>query len=442
MLERHVLYAWGLSCFPSESLAVNPTKLLFLIADDFPTHRPDVTVLFGKELPRHGVICDLVAQCAAEHESTDTPWPAGRACLCPRTGNRTRDQLTAFMHDVRTLAKAKATDYDAIQVRDKVFAGLFGLARARRLGLPFFFWMSYPMSEGFIDLSRREGLSLGVMRWAFVTSKGYLGRTLLYRFLLPRCSHVFVQSEHMADMLVRKGIDRSRLTAVPMGVDLEQLSNCTHAPTEITDRLAGKRVIAYQGSLDRVRRIDRLLESLTLVRRTIPQACLLLIGDTSIGSDRQWLESRARELDVADAVVWTGWVPTATVWALLRHAEVGVSLIPRGELYDYSSPTKVVEYLALGLPVVANDLPDQQTLLAGSGAGLCVTSDISDFAGAIVRILTDPNLAARMRARGPPYIRDHRSYDSLGRLISEVYASCLLKRNSHVERTTDCPGLF
>jgi glycosyltransferase involved in cell wall biosynthesis len=333
-----------------------------------------------------------------------------------------RDQLTAFLHDVRTLSRATTADYDAIQVRDKVFSGIVGLRRARRLGVPFFFWMSYPMSEGFIELSRREGLSLGIMRWTFLTIKGYLGRYLLYRFLLPRCDHVFAQSENMVQMLSDKGIPTDRLDAVPMGVDMNTVDSSADIPASVAAQLADKRVIVYQGSLDRVRRIDLLFEALAIVRKSIPRACLLLVGDAATLAERNWLEARARELGVEGAVVWTGWLPTATAWALLRRAEVGVSLIPRGPLYDCSSPTKVVEYLALGLPVVANDLPDQETVLVESGGGLCIAGDIRHFAAAIVRVLTEPELAQQMRSRGPPYVVKRRSYDTLGRHVQEVYS--------------------
>lgn len=397
------------------------SRLLFLIADDFPTHRPDVTVLFGKELPRHGIRSDVVAQCRSGFDPAEALWPGGRAVLCHRTGRRTRDQLAAFAHDIRALWRTTPAEYDAIQVRDKVFAGVAGLLRARQLRLPFFFWMSFPIAEGFIELANRKGFSLGPARWAFLIIKGYVGRFLLYRYLLPRCNHVFAQSEHMVDMLSAKGIPRDRLSAVPMGVDLERLSAGHQIPTSIATRLAGKRVIAYQGSLDRVRRIDLLLEALSMVRRAVPQACLLLVGDAAMPDDRVWLEARARELGVADAVVWTGWVSTAEVWTLLRHADLGVSFIPRGELYDCASPTKVVEYIALGLPVVANDLPDQKTLLEESGAGLCVASEVAPFARAIVRLLRSPELAATLRVNGPPYIAQHRSYASLARQVADVY---------------------
>lgn len=411
----------------SRHLMLLPRKLLFLIADGFPTHRPDVSILFGVELPRHGITCDLVAQDSGDQQSGEACWPFGHALVCRRTGSRMRDQLMAFWHDCRNLCTANAEDYDAIQVRDKVFAGLVGLACARWRKLPFFFWMSFPKSEGFIELARRERLSLGFVRWAIVAIKGHVGKHLIYKLLLPRCDHVFVQSDHMASDLVRHGIRRDRMTPVQMGVDLDRLASVQEAPEPFKRKLAGRRVIAYLGVLDRARRIDFLFEALAEVRKREPNACLLLIGDTNEAASRRWLECRAAELNVNDAVIWTGWVPAMVAWGYLRHADLAVSLVPRSDLFDCASPTKVVEYLALGLPVVANNQPDQHKVLSESGAGLSVAMRVDEFASAILSILNDPEMAAAMSSAGPPYVSEQRSYSLIGAKVANVYRNLWLK---------------
>lgn len=396
-------------------------KLLLLIADDFPTHRPDVTVLFGKELPRHGILSDLVAQQSREPPPNDVSWPPGKACVCARTGNRTRDQVAAFWHDCRALWQIDFRAYDAIQVRDKVFAGVVGLLSARLHRRPFFYWMSFPTSEGFLDLAHREGLSLGIARWAFLEMKGRIGRWLLYRFLLPACDHIFVQSDRMACDLGSHGIPAERMTAIPMGVDLDAMGPIASCPLSFQQQLAGRRVIGYLGTLDRMRGLDILLEALVAVRKQVPNACLLLVGDAPELADREWLMNTAVELKVDDAVIWTGWLPTATAWDYLRHADVAVSVFPRGALLDSASPTKVIEYLALGLPVVANDQPDQQKVLTESGAGLSVEGNAIELAKAITRVLGDPALRASMSAAGPPYVKARRSYALLGEYLANVY---------------------
>ena len=103
------------------------------------------------------------------------------------------------------------------------------------------------------------------------------------------------------------------------------------------------------------------------------------------------------------------------------RAEVGLSPIPRGPLFDVSSPTKLVEYLALGIPSVANDIPDQAQVIDESGAGLCVPMQAPDFAEATLRLLGDPALAARLGQRGPDWVRANRSYDILARRVAQAY---------------------
>jgi len=415
----------GLSVTATGTPLAPVKRLLFLIADEFPTHRADVAALFGGELPRHGIMCDLVAQLGRGAQQDVAVWPAGQAFICARSGHRVKDQIAAFWNDCRCLWRAGARNYDAIQVRDKVFAGVLGLVRARRLKLPFFFWMSFPMSEGFIEIARREGLSLGLTRWAFMSIKGHLGKRLIYRFLLPQCDHVFVQSERMADDLVRHGIRRDRMTVVPMGVDLRELVTEGDGADGMPQEIVGSPVIGYLGSLDRARGLEFLLEALVRVRDRFPDASLLFIGDATEDVDRRWLKAKAEEFNLGGAIVWTGWLPRGNAWEYLRHADIAVSLVPRGELFDVSSPTKVVEYLALGLPVVANDLPDQQEVLSESGAGFSVESKVPEFADAIVRILQDPALSAAMRAAGPPYVRARRSYAVIGARVAEVYSRLL-----------------
>jgi glycosyltransferase involved in cell wall biosynthesis len=107
------------------------------------------------------------------------------------------------------------------------------------------------------------------------------------------------------------------------------------------------------------------------------------------------------------------------------RAEAGLSPIPRGTLFDVSSPTKLVEYLALGIPGVANDIPDQALVIEESGAGLCVPMQADAFADATLRLLSDPALAAACAARGPAWVRAHRTYDILGRDVALAY-TCIL----------------
>jgi glycosyltransferase involved in cell wall biosynthesis len=326
-----------------------------------------------------------------------------------------------LLHGIRHLFAASAHHYDAIQVRDMPVLAAFGLLAARMKGLSFYYWMSYPIPEGQIELARERGLSAGLMKYLFPCLRGRVGRLLLYRIVVPNSDHVFVQSDRMKCDMVARGFDASKMTAVPMGVDMEAIG---HHAEKLTDdpRLKGRKVMVYLGTLDRPRRIETLFEMLALVKRQMPEAILLLVGDTEDSVHRKWLLDKARDSGVKDDVSWTGWRPMVEGWSYVRAADIGLSPIPRGSLLDCGSPTKVPEYLALGIPVVCNDNPDQQTIINESGAGICVAYSASSFAAAVMEILSwDPARRQLAIQSGCDYVRKNREYGLLAASVAAAY---------------------
>jgi glycosyltransferase involved in cell wall biosynthesis len=399
-------------------------RLLFATIEPCPTFRPDVAALFGKFLPRLGVATDLVAERAHEVQG-EVRWGGGEALLVSSRGARPGRYLSNVLHYARMLFGADRSRYHAIQVRDMPLVALIGLAAARLKGLPFFYWMSFPAPEGQIMLAWRRGLSMGLAPFLFpLLWRGWTYRFLLYRIVLPRADHVFVQSERMRDDLVAKGIARDKLTPVVMGVDLERSVPERIRPAD-DPRLAGKRVLVYLGTMARGRQIEILFDVLRLVRAQFPDALLVLVGEAEDGVQERWLRSRAREAGVADAVLFTGWLPIEQGWRYVRAAEIGLAPYPRGSLLDSGSPTKVVEYLSLGVPVVANDNPDQQRILREGGGGICVPLTAEDFARAACRLLAHTSLRRTMAASGQAYVRAARSYEAIARLVAKKYAELL-----------------
>lgn len=395
-------------------------RLLHFILDGFPTHRADVTALFGRYLPRHGIQSDVVSHATTAGQPLGGAWEGGQVRLCRRPPGRAAAQWATFRHDLAQLRALRPGETDAIQVRDKVFIAIAALRTGRRLGIPVYYWMSFPMSEGYRRVAARDGLRLGLARWAFLFAKGLLGELVLYRWVLPRCHHVFVQSDRMLANVSRRGLPADRMTAVPMGVDLER-PRPTRAEAITDPRLAARRVIGYLGSLEAFRRLDVLLDVVADLARTMPDLVLLMIGDSEEPGDRAALRARADALGIADRIVWTGWLDTETAWRWLVNADLAVSIVPRDPLYDGASPTKVVEYLALGIPVVANDQPDQDAVLRESGAGWCGPLDPASLRDAMAGMLADPAGAARMRRAGPAYVAHHRSYAALADLVAATY---------------------
>lgn len=398
-----------------------PVRILQLVPEPLPTFRADVATLFGKYLPRHGIECHLVGKGSVAPADNQGFASARRA----RAGARWKSELSFLWLCLRALLGANRRTHDAVQVRDMVSIGLMALLITRMKGLPMVYWLSYLMSEGRIeraqaDLVRQRGWRS--LRARLVLAKGRLERWLLYRVVLPRADHVFVQSEAMARLVAQRGIPADRISAVPMGVDMETVAQADARPAaKVWPAWSGRPVVAYLGTLDRARCLERVLDALLLLRKELPQASLLLIGSAPRQEDVAYLLDAARERGLADAVQVTGWLPSAQAWEYLLGTQAAVSYVPRGALYDVSSPTKLLEYLALGMPCVGNDIPDQEAVLAASGAGWLAASTPQAMAEALLAILRDPQAARARAAAGPAYIEAARSYRVLGAAVAERY---------------------
>ncbi len=393
--------------------------ILQLIPESLPSFRADVTVLFAKYLPRHGVHCDIVGM-------------PGSAALPPQgfasarrpsfSANRWRREWSFLRLCLGALLQARRGSCDLIQVRDMVPIGLLGLLVARCKGIPFAYWMSFPMSEGRIERARAEIAEGAGLRYRLVLLKGLVERALLHRVVLAGADHVFVQSAAMLAQLERQGVAAAKMTAVPMGVDMEVLA----AQSPVRQRPPGWEdvpLVAYLGTLDRSRSLEVVVEALALLRKSQPQACLLLIGDSPTAADVVKLRDYAARLGLAEAIRVTGWLPSAQAWELLVGADAAISYIPRGNLFDISSPTKLLEYLALGVPCVGNDNPDQVDVLTASAAGWLAQSNAAAMAAALAAILAEPAAALARAGHGRAYIDATRSYRVLGADVARCYRS-------------------
>lgn len=346
-----------------------------------------------------------------------TQWHCGTAYVIGRsrwTGlvGAVHTKWIEFIGDLRTVWLVLGGSYDVVQVRDKFIVGALALVAAKLRRIPFTFWLSYAFPESRL-LDVAEGR--GKMMWTRCT--GLFTGWLLYKIILPRADHIFVQSEQMRQDIAQKNIPLTRMTPVPMGVSEELLT------------LQAKKIepdtIVYLGTLARVRKLDVLIDALTILKRHCPKARLFFVGEGDSPADRAFLEAKAEQCGVRDAVEFTGMLPRQEALAYAARGAVCVSPFYPTPVLRSTSPTKLVEYLALGRPVVVNSHPEQQEIIANSGAGICVEWSAQSFANAISMLLHDRSAAERKGAQGREYVRAHRLYADIARRVAERYRALL-----------------
>ncbi len=301
---------------------------------------------------------------------------------------------------------------DIIQARTGLPEALVAWWLAKRHHKPFVFQYSFPVA-----LNRRD--KLRQTKWHWLAGPLYHLEIALLRFLMRQAGLTLAISETMRDIWQARGVQR--IVAFPLGADTGQ------DPMAVQPIEAPPDTVVYVGSMDPARRLDFLLEAFARVHQAMPTAHLLMVGDAA-GSG---LEACARELGIRDAVTFTGPVPHAEVGRYIRAARCSAAPIPPGPKYNLSSPTKVVESLGWGIPVVANrEIHDQRQIIEQSGGGFAVPYDVAAFAEAILKLLRDPEEAARRGAAGRAYIVQERDYRVLSRRLTEHYDRLLAREGA------------
>ena len=388
-------------------------RLLYFIRDPYPNTRSDVLTLFGRRLHALGIVSDVVANRYGDLADRISVWPSGAEYLhnpSPVPGIRALGNL---IHDVRMLSRAR--QYDAIVVRDKIATAFLAVIFCERRKV--FYWMSFPFPEE--DLLRSRSNREGILRRCALWLRSRMTALLLYDFVVPRSARVFVQSERMRDVVAARSGRSTGLIPIPMGVDESEIETL---PRVRRQRLAGEPFrLMYLGTMDRIRRIDFLLDVIRELSLRDPDCPyrLVLIGGASTISEYEWLNRRVKALSLESSVEMTGPLPRAQALAHASGCHVGISAIPRGEVFDVSSPTKTAEYLALGLPVLVNDIPDQAMLVERTGAGLCRPMEVDSFVNAILEMKQHYDHYAAKAANAGAWVLAARGYDVLSARVAE-----------------------
>ena len=392
--------------------------LYYSVVDSFPAYRADVAELFGVELPKLGLQTEWFMDGPneqvgkAEHFAKQIVHQP----LQVKTSSKLVRKLAYWLSDAGYLLGLSSKRFDAVQCRDKYWGSLVGLAVARVKGLPFFYWCSYPFPEhDAISAEQQRGV-----RRVSGRIKAAVRFVLLYKWICQRADHVFVQSERMKSDMHAYGIPLNKMTPVPMGVSARVFD---WVKTNKVEVVPGR--VVYLGTLAAVRKLDMLLDAFQDVKNEVPGAQLMFVGDGDAFGERQALVDKARVMGLEIDVVFTGFVPMDAAWRLAASASVCVSPIFPSPIFAPASPTKLVEYLALGRPVVCNNHPEQSQIIKESGAGLCMEWSAPAFAKAIVQLLRDPAAAELMAANGPAWVARNRSYPIIAKAVWAQYQSLL-----------------
>jgi len=210
-------------------------------------------------------------------------------------------------------------------------------------------------------------------------------------------------------------------TIIPNGIDYERFAGAEPLPAYAD----GRPTVLFIGRLEKRKGFQHLLEAFGRVRMEVPNARLLVAGAYS-KEDKEPFVYQARREGIG-GVRFVGYVPQQSKHRLLRSCDV--CCVPSTGYESFG--IVLLEAMAAGRPLVASDIPGYRSVLTHGREGLLVEpGDPQALAVALLQLLRDPDLRARMGAQGRETARAYTWEKVAGRLMS-LYCSLLERKGQH-----------
>jgi glycosyltransferase involved in cell wall biosynthesis len=236
--------------------------------------------------------------------------------------------------------------------------------------------------------------------------------------MLNRCLFPFFDSVAPLSKDLYRGLKRvpgliHKLHFIENGVDIDEINSVTQISPDLCEwKEKGYFVIGYIGQLIHRKGIDILLRALADLN--MPNVRLALVGE---GEQQDFLATLADRLDIAGQVRFFGF------------RKDRISLLKGFDIFVLPSmlegiPRCLMEAMAAGVPVLANDIPGCQELVVNNVTGLAVKVDSSrSLAAGITELLTDESLRHRLSTAGRMFVSERFSSNRMANQYLDLYRS-------------------
>jgi glycosyltransferase involved in cell wall biosynthesis len=231
-------------------------------------------------------------------------------------------------------------------------------------------------------------------------ANGWLVRavTRQERLACRLADHVITVTETWRERLIERGVPAERVSVTMNVADTRYFQRApSREPGE-----GGFRVV-YHGTLTDRYGVDVLLDAVAALVPELPELTLQVLGD---GDARDALLRRAEELGLDGRVGFSpGMMDVADVVREIQRADVGVVPNRRGRFTDELLPTKLLEYVAVGVPVVASRTPGLEAYLDDGMVEYFTAEDPADLAASLRRLHDDDERRRALVRKADAYHR-------------------------------------
>ena len=200
---------------------------------------------------------------------------------------------------------------------------------------------------------------------------------------------------------------QEKISIVPNGVDLSMFN--------ITKKKNSKKVV-FAGAMYYHRGLDVLLETIPLVIEKIPDAKFVLLGS---GTEMDKLKEIVSKNKLDNSVEFKGWIEREKIPENIADASIGIGPLRLTEVTSRALPIKVLEYMAVSLPVIAQKGTLPNDVLENEKNGFFIENHI-ELAEKIILLLNEPKKVENMGAHSLKLVQKFSWDQVVDSVINEV----------------------
>lgn len=301
----------------------------------------------------------------------------------------------------------KENKYDVIHIHSPFTMGRFFARYGKKHGIPTVFTFHTKFKEDFVRILHAKPLVGFMMRYIMTT--------------VNACDHVLTVSDGAAEVLRSYGY-KKEITVIRNGTDLVYPANAAELAAQVEEKhaLAGqKNVFLSVGRIVENKRLDLVLDALKIVKERGVDFRFLVVGD---GSYKEKLENKAKDLALADRVIFTGKVMDR---ALLSGYYLRSDLFMFPSTFDTASLAPI-EAAALKLPSLMTRGCSTAEIVTENRNGFLAGDTAESWADEICRIVTDENLLTQ--AKENCYREVYRTWDDVCGEVYDFYEKAIASK--------------
>jgi glycosyltransferase involved in cell wall biosynthesis len=224
-------------------------------------------------------------------------------------------------------------------------------------------------------------------------------------------------NESYRQVAIRRGrMPPDKVFVVRSGPAVERVKTVPSVPKWRNGR---RYMVGYVGVISQSEGLDLLLASIEHIahRRKRDDIQFVVVGR---GPDFETIVALAGKLGLMDRVTFPGRVDDATLFEVLSTADVCVNPDRVTKMNDMSTMNKIMEYMALGKPIVQFDVTEGR-YSAQEASLYAIANDPVDFGDKIIELIDDPDRRARMGESGKRRLQDVLAWHHQVPLLLQAY---------------------